>query len=148
MRKSERGTLRRGTLAERPFTAVPRSAFPLPRSGWGCRDEVFRDHRRPNPRGRGGWEARDRGWGGARDRRRPRIGNAALSPAARWSVVDYSGRAARRCRAVDVGVGGRASGRRGAGRTQPRDRGGERQERSEERRVGKGWRWGWWRADW
>src|SRR6266480_3753745 len=132
MRKSERGTLGRGTLAERPFTAVPRSAFPLPRSGWG--GEVLRDHRRQNPRGRGGREPRDSGWGGARDRPRPRIGNAALSPAARWSVVDRSRRAARGCRAVDAGVAGRAGGSRGAGRTQPRDRGGERQEQAVGRR--------------
>src|SRR2546430_8956967 len=63
-----------------------------------------------------------------------RIGNTPLSPAARWSVVDGSRRAARGCRAVDVGVGGRASGSRGAGRTQPRDRGGGRQEKEGGRR--------------
>src|SRR2546423_9224934 len=128
MRKSERGTLRRGTLAARPFTAVPRSAFPLPRSGWGCRDEVFRDHRFSDPRSGGGRHPRGGRGGCRRDRPRPRIGNAPLPPAARWSVVDRSRRAARGCRPVDVGVGGRAGGSGGGGGNRSRGGGGEAAE--------------------
>src|SRR2546427_2593174 len=33
---------------------------------------LFRSHRRPNPRGRGGWQPRDRGWGGSRAPPHPR----------------------------------------------------------------------------
>src|SRR5256886_464297 len=133
--KAECGISVRPSRGERPFTSTPHSPFRIPHLGWGERcDEVLRVHRRQNPRGRGGRESCDRGWGGARDPPRPRIGNAPLSPAARWSVVDRSRRAARGCRPVDVGVGGRAGGSRGAGRTPPRDRGGERQEQAVGRR--------------
>src|SRR6266566_3896900 len=129
MRSAECGISRTVSLGERPFTSIPHSTFRIPQLGWGERcDEVFRDHRFSDPRSGGGRHPSGGRGGCRRDRRRPRIGNAALSPAARWSVVDRSRRAARGCRPVDVGVGGRAGGSRGAGRTQPRDRGGERQE--------------------
>src|SRR2546422_3556303 len=108
--------------------AVPRSAFPLPPSGWGRHDEVLHYDRCPTGGGGGGGERGGRGRGCARDPSRRRIGDAALSLAARWRVVDRRGRAARGCRAVGAGDGRGTGGSRSPGRTKPRDRGGQREE--------------------
>src|SRR5439155_8330932 len=62
-----------------------------------------------------------------RDRSRRRTGDAALSPAARWRVVDRSRRAARGCWAVGAGDDGGAGRSRSAGRANPRDGDGERE---------------------
>src|SRR5207249_2744585 len=126
-RKSERGTLRRRTPAERPFTAVPRSAFPLPRLAWRRRDEILRHHRRSNLRRRGGRDPRPRGRGGARGESRGRPRHAAPTPPRGRRVVDAGRRPGGGPGAVGVGRSRRAGGGRGAGRAHPGDPGARRQ---------------------
>src|ERR1041385_2421797 len=107
MRSAECGMSGRASLRDRPSLAIPHSAFRTPHSGWGCGGEVFRDHRHPDHRSGDRWAPRARGGEACRDPSRPRYGDAPLSPAARRSVVDRSGRAARGGRAgerVEVAV--------------------------------------------
>src|SRR5439155_2468912 len=128
MRNAECGISVGASPGERPYMHTPHSAFRTPHSGWGGGNgEVFRHHRRPNSRSRSGRQPCDGERGAARDRSRRRTGDAALSPAARWRVVDRSRRAARGCWAVGAGDDGGAGRSRSAGRANPRDGDGERE---------------------
>src|SRR5437016_1823857 len=137
MRNSKCGMSRGVCVCERPFTSIPHSPFRIPHSGGReRRGEVFRDHRRPDYRSGGGREPCARGGEAFRGPARRGLGHAALSPAARWRVVDCGGRAARGRRPVGVGDGGGAGGSRGAGRAIPRERAGEGAGPARRRRYG------------